>query len=107
MVGYQHARALVYNHILTQALDCFSSLPPTGKCRSFMIARLQLARAQSEEEVPLIEVTLPCLEKVQVYQDQFEWGGILETCIHQCPSPDRADDGNSCVAFIHWKREEK
>lgn len=83
---------------------CFECFKKTEEGKLFLEERELVC---SEEEVPQIKVTLPCLEKVQVYEDHFEWGGIFETCRNQCPFPEREGDVQSCEDFKLWKLEEK
>ena len=82
---------------------CWECFKKTERGKEVIKERAEL---ESEEEVPLIEVTVPCLEKVQVYEDQFKWGGILETCMHQCPFPDIGGNVEGCEAFMQNKKEE-
>ncbi len=82
---------------------CWECFKKTERGKEVIKEREEIA---SEKEVPLIDVTLPCLEEVRVYEDQFEYGGIIETCMHQCPFPDIGGDVNSCEAFIQYKKEE-
>jgi len=82
---------------------CWECFKKTERGKEVLKERAEL---ESEEEVPLIKVTLPCLQEVQVYENQFEYGGIMETCIHQCPFPDIGGHVNNCTAFMQNKKEE-
>ncbi|GAI98355.1 unnamed protein product, partial [marine sediment metagenome] len=62
------------------------------------------AKLESEEEVPLIDVELPCMEKIQVYEDQLEYGGMLEVCNHQCPHD---TEPNSCEIYKKYRTGEE
>jgi ribosomal protein L32/predicted Zn-ribbon and HTH transcriptional regulator len=84
---------------------CFDCLPSERKeeikSRREEMAELE-GEEEMEEEVPLVEVTLPCGSKVMVYSDQWKWGGMVETCMHQCPNAKIGGDVNNCDVFLKW-----
>jgi len=78
--------------------DCFSK---TDEGKEWIENRAILV---SEEEVPLIDVELPCMETIKVYEDQYEYGGMLEVCGHQCPLD---TEPNSCEIYKKYRMEEE
>ena len=59
---------------------------------------------ESEDKVPLVELTFPCGLKGKVYSDQSGMGGMYEVCSRQCPNPEVGGDVNRCEPFKKYDK---